>query len=114
MDIKPTKFYNENIKWMGEKDMQHLEWKPNRSSSVALYKQIEKYIKDKIINGEWTVGTKIPSQRVLAETFVVNRSTVVTALDELTALGLIEGKTGGGTKVINNTWNLLVSNYPPD
>ncbi len=94
--------------------MQHLEWKPNRSSSVALYKQIEKYIKDKIINGEWTVGTKIPSQRVLAETFVVNRSTVVTALDELTALGLIEGKTGGGTKVINNTWNLLVSNYPPD
>jgi len=114
MDIKPTKFYNENIKWMGEKDMQHLEWKPNRSSSVALYKQIEKYIKDKIINGEWTVGTKIPSQRVLAETFGVNRSTVVTALDELTALGLIEGKTGGGTKVINNTWNLLVSNHPPD
>lgn len=94
--------------------MQNLGWKPNRSSPEPLHKQIEKYIKEKILHGEWTVGTKIPSQRALAEAFKVNRSTIVTALDELVVQGLIEGKNGGGTKVINNTWNLLVSNHPPD
>lgn len=44
----------------------------------------------------------------------VNRSTVVTALDELKASGLIETKVGSGTVVANNTWNVLVSNHPPD
>ncbi len=29
-------------------------------------------------------------------------------------MGLIEGKSGGGTKVINTTWNLLASTPPPD
>ncbi|MED4727403.1 PLP-dependent aminotransferase family protein [Aneurinibacillus migulanus] len=94
--------------------MADLQWKPNSSPSIPLHKQIEEYIKEKILNGEWTVGTKIPSQRALAAAFGVNRSTVVTALDELTALGFIEGKSGGGTRVINNTWSLLTSTPPPD
>lgn len=50
------------------------------------------FIKEKIANGEWPIGTKIPSQRKLADMFGVNRSTVIIALEELMADGTIEGK----------------------
>jgi GntR family transcriptional regulator of abcA and norABC len=85
---------------------------PNKQSPK--YQQIVDYIKDKIANGEWPIGSKIPSQRKLAKVFEVNRSTVITALEELMAEGLIEGEMGKGTIVINNTWTLLATNPPPD
>lgn len=78
------------------------------------YKQIIAYIKEKISLGEWPIGSVIPSQRDLAARFGVNRSTVITALEELMADGLLEGKMGMGTVVINNTWTLLATNPPPD
>ncbi len=89
-------------------------WKPNKSSPVPLHKQITDFIKGKISNGEWTIGYRLPPQRTFAKELGVNRSTVVTAYDELIAEGLIEGKSGSGTRVINNTWNLLATNAPPD
>ena len=64
------------------------------SLATPLYKQIETYIKERIVNGECTVGTKLPSQRDLAHTFGVNRSTIVMAFDELVAKGYIEGMAG--------------------
>lgn len=78
------------------------------------YQQIIDFIKEKISNGEWPIGSKIPSQRVLAKRFEVNRSTIITALEELMADGLIEAKIGLGTYVANNTWTLLATNPPPD
>lgn len=72
--------------------MERFDWQPNVLSPIPLYKQIEDYIKEKIANGEWTIGMKLPSQRTLADAFKVNRSTIVTALDELAAQGLVEGK----------------------
>ena len=89
-------------------------WMPNKSSPVPLHKQITDFLKEKIVNGEWTIGYKLPPQRTLAKVFEVNRSTIVTAFDELTAEGLIEGKSGSGTRVVNNTWNLLATTPPPD
>ncbi|WP_079509309.1 MocR-like pyridoxine biosynthesis transcription factor PdxR [Mesobacillus jeotgali] len=71
------------------------------------YKMISDYIKEQITNGTWPVGSRLPSQRELARQFEVNRSTIITALDELAADGLIEGKLGMGTVVINNTWTLM-------
>lgn len=94
--------------------MKDLGWEPNRLSPVPLHRQIEEYLKGKILNGEWTIGTKIPSQRQLTESLHVNRSTIVTAIEELTAKGLLEGKTGGGTRVINNTWSLIAASTPLD
>jgi GntR family transcriptional regulator, regulator for abcA and norABC len=91
-----------------------IDWKPNKSSSVPLHKQIANFIKEKISNGEWTLGYKLPPQRILAKALGVNRSTVVTAYEELVAEGLIEGKSGSGTRVVNNTWNLLATVSPPD
>ncbi|MCM3368843.1 PLP-dependent aminotransferase family protein [Bacillus safensis] len=78
------------------------------------YIQIIQFIKDKIGNGEWPIGSKIPSQRTLAKHFEVNRSTVITALEELMADGLIEGRMGKGTVVTNNTWTLLAKNSAPN
>ncbi|MFZ5652658.1 MAG: PLP-dependent aminotransferase family protein [Bacillota bacterium] len=94
--------------------MPEIDWKPVKRTSVPLYRQIKDYIKDRIESGEWAVGVKIPTQRDLAKAFGVNRSTVAFALDELIAEGLIEGKSGSGTRVINNTWSLLASTPPPD
>jgi GntR family transcriptional regulator, regulator for abcA and norABC len=97
-----------------ESFMIELDWKPDKSSPTPLYIQIKEYIKEKIETGEWAVGTKIPPQRKLAEALGVNRSTIVAALEELIAEGLLEGKSGSGTKVINNTWSLMTSTPPPD
>ncbi len=94
--------------------MSEIEWKPQKASSIPLHQQISDYMKKKIMNGEWTIGTNIPPQRSLAKLFQVNRSTIVIALEELAADGLIESKVGSGTKVINNTWSLLASTPPPD
>lgn len=91
-----------------------MDWRPDRGLKVPLYLQIKQHIQMKIENGEWTVGTKIPTQRQLAHMFHVNRSTIILALEELIADGLIEGKTGKGTKVINNSWSLMGSQEPPD
>jgi GntR family transcriptional regulator, regulator for abcA and norABC len=91
-----------------------INWKPDKTAATPLYLQIKDYIQTKIENGEWTVGTKIPSQRKLAEIFQVNRSTIVLAFDELMADGFLEGKSGKGTMVKNNVWSLLSSTSPTD
>ncbi|QZY55182.1 PLP-dependent aminotransferase family protein [Crassaminicella profunda] len=91
-----------------------IDWKPNKTSSIPLYKQIIDYIKRKIANGDWIIGSKLPTQRELAKAFRVNRSTIVEALDELKAEGLIEGKSTKGTIIVNNTWSLLASISPPN
>lgn len=90
------------------------QWQPSRGSDIPLHWQIEQYMKDKILHGEWAVGTKIPSQRTLASMFQVNRSTVTIAIDELTSQGLLEGRSGGGTKVVNSTWSVLAAEPPLD
>ncbi|WP_034299082.1 PLP-dependent aminotransferase family protein [Bacillus sp. 37MA] len=68
------------------------------------------WIKEQIKLGKWgSAGAKIPSQRVLADQFSVNRSTVVTALELLKKDGIIEGVMGKGTIIANDTWSLLAS-----
>lgn len=82
-----------------------IDWKPDKRKPVK--KQIVEYMKERINHGHWPIGSKLPSQRALAELFDVNRSTVVTALDILKSDGLIEGKGRGGMIVIASTVPLL-------
>ena len=89
-----------------------INWKPDKIDKVPIYKQIINYINDKIAKGDWIVGAKLPSQRKMAQSFGVNRSTIVTAMEELLSYGVIESDFGGGTKVASNTWSLIMSSTP--
>ncbi|MFD2370462.1 PLP-dependent aminotransferase family protein [Brevibacillus sp. GCM10020057] len=91
-----------------------IDWKPDKSADIPVYLQIVAYLKGKIASGDWPVHTALPTQRALAAAFGVNRSTVVTALEELKAEGLIEATVGSKTVVSNNTWSLLQHAPPPD
>ncbi|MCH4009751.1 aminotransferase-like domain-containing protein [Companilactobacillus sp.] len=85
-----------------------IDWKPDKSSQIPVYKQIVEYISQKIGQGEWPIGTRLPSQRAMAEQFEVNRSTITSAIEELTSYSIIAGKHGAGTQVISNTWSLML------
>lgn len=87
-----------------------IDWKPDKSVKLSLVNQIVQYIKTKIYKGDWLIGDVLPSQRKLAEQFEVNRSTIVSALSELTALGILDSTVGKGTFVANNSWSFLVAN----
>ncbi|MCK9910722.1 GntR family transcriptional regulator, partial [Microbacteriaceae bacterium K1510] len=95
-------------------EMFSIQWKPDRTSSDPLYRQIIHFVRQKIRGGEWPLGSRLPTERQLAAMLGVNRSTVVTAYSELAADGLIEGKSGGGTRVINNTWAVMAATALPD
>jgi len=97
----------------GEINIINIDWKPDKNINKPLYIQIVEYFKEKINGGEWQVGFMIPTQRELAKIFNVNRSTIVSAIDELKAEGILEGKGKGGTKIVNNVSPLL-SNTQPD
>lgn len=86
-----------------------IDWIPDRNSKKSMYKQIVGYFSSKISSGDWTIGSKLPSQRSMAETFKVNRSTIVNALDELQSYGIIQGITGKGTIIVSNTWSIMIS-----
>ncbi|MDT0003605.1 PLP-dependent aminotransferase family protein [Listeria cossartiae subsp. cayugensis] len=82
-------------------------WQLTRNSSLPIYLQIVDLIETKIMNGELLPEEKLPPERQLAELFGVNRSTVVRALDELTARAVIIRKQGSGTTVNAEKWGLF-------
>lgn len=94
--------------------MNKINWIPTKLSPIPLYKQIFDFIKNKISTGEWSIGSKLPTQMELSKIFNVNRSTIVEVFDELKAEGLIESKGSAGTIIVNNTWSILTSSPPPD
>ena len=81
-----------------------INWQPDSKSPLPLYRQIYSFIRDKILTGQWPAGTCLPPQRSFALTLQVNRSTLCTALDELSADGFIKSRRGSGSLVTNNAW----------
>ena len=57
------------------------------------------YITDKIIKGEWKIGTKIPTEEELTKILNVSRTTLRFALSELAQKKVIEKKFGVGNFV---------------
>ena len=90
-----------------------LDWKPDKQNKTPIYRQIVKYISDKIAAGDWVIGSRLPSQRAMAKAFEVNRSTIVSAMEELISYVILESDFGGGTRVASNTSSLRMS-QPPD
>ncbi|VDG18376.1 PLP-dependent aminotransferase family protein [Lactiplantibacillus mudanjiangensis] len=89
----------------------HINWQPDKTASTPIYQQITNYFQHAIASGDWPVGTKLPAQRKLAEQFGVNRSTLITALDELIAVGLITSTPGSGMTVSGNHWSSLLAEH---
>lgn len=70
-----------------------------RESSVPLYIQIKRLLKAQIENGDYPVGSQLPSERELAQRFNVSRMTARQALQALAQEGLTQSRVGTGTFV---------------
>lgn len=64
-----------------------------------IYLQLREVIRNKIEEGQYPLGTAIPSENTLAETYGVNRLTVRYAMDELVKEGLLKRVQGKGVYV---------------
>src|SRR5919109_2030737 len=71
----------------------------DRSSGLPLYRQICQRLREAILSGELSEGTRLPTERALASELGVNRTTIMNAYNELASEGLVEGHVGRGTLV---------------
>jgi GntR family transcriptional regulator len=78
------------------------------SSLLPIYYQIKQSIKNWIVNREFELGEKIPSENELADKFSVSRLTVRQAISQLTQEGFLISKRGEGTFVTRDG-NLIKS-----
>ncbi len=77
-----------------------IEAKPmQRITNQKISDQVYEQLLEQIINRTWAVGTKLPSENELRQLLGVSRVSVRTALNRLTALGLVEARQGEGTFV---------------
>jgi DNA-binding transcriptional MocR family regulator len=68
-------------------------------AEAPLYRQLADALAGAIADGTLAEGERLPSERDLALTLAVSRTTVVTAYRELEARGLVRGHVGRGTFV---------------
>ncbi|GKV56343.1 transcriptional regulator [Sporosarcina sp. NCCP-2222] len=84
----------------------------DRSIKKPMYRQLVEQIENGIISGDLSQDQPLPSERELAKKLQINRSTVVTAYDELEAIGLIVRKKGSGTYINTDIWGLTHKRVP--
>lgn len=85
-----------------------MNWQPTKQAAKSLHTQIINWMTARIECGDFHAGMQLPTQRVLAEQFGVNRSTITAAFDELKARGLLETRVGRGTFVAESAWHALL------
>ncbi len=73
----------------------------NKSSYIPLYKQLVDQFVSQIRSGELVTGTRMPSEREIAEGYQVSRTTARQAIDELVNQSLVYREQGKGTFVAN-------------
>lgn len=69
------------------------------SRALPAYLQIEDDLAERIERGDFGVGARLPTERMLAATLGVSRMTVRAALDRLARRGMIVRRQGSGTVV---------------
>lgn len=72
----------------------------NSASPLPLYHQLAELLHGRIRAGEYPLGTRIPSEPVLARTFGIGRPTVRQATDLLVRRRCVERRRGSGTFVV--------------
>ena len=80
-----------------------MEFKNNK----GIFLQIADNISEKVIEGKYTLGEKIPSVRDLATEIGVNPNTVMRTYGELQSRGIIENKRGVGYYVSSEAVNII-------
>jgi GntR family transcriptional regulator len=73
------------------------------SHKLPIYIKIKNDLINDILNGKYAVGSKLPSERFLAEEYNVSRVTARKSLDELISRNFAEIHTGKGTFVKRNS-----------
>ncbi|HTJ94738.1 MAG TPA: GntR family transcriptional regulator, partial [Pararobbsia sp.] len=63
---------------------------------MPLYDQVKRYITDRMERGEWSSGTRLPTEQELVSELGVSRMTVHRALRELSTQGLLRRVQGVG------------------
>jgi GntR family transcriptional repressor for pyruvate dehydrogenase complex len=76
---------------------------------LRVHEQIVERVKDLIVKGDLNPGDRLPSERVLAETFKVSRNSVRDALLTLQLMGLVECRHGDGVYITSVTPESLVA-----
>ena len=71
-----------------------------KNLAVPLYHQIFLLLRDEIISGQRPLGSLVPTEQDLSQTYGVSRITTRRALDELAQNRLVERKRRVGTRVI--------------
>jgi DNA-binding transcriptional MocR family regulator len=89
-----------------------MDWKPDRTDKKPIYKQIAEYIEQGISSGQFPSDSVLPSERKLAKELNVNRSTIVSAYEELQSLGIVDRKKGSGTRVSTDIWGISHKRIP--
>lgn len=89
--------------------------KDSKVKGVALYFQVENYIRDKITSNEWPKGYKLPSEPELAKQLNVSRSTIRQAIADLAENNMLTRKQGKGTYVTDTIYaGDMLAKYLPD
>ncbi|MFT5504770.1 MAG: GntR family histidine utilization transcriptional repressor [Gammaproteobacteria bacterium] len=71
----------------------------SKESAEPIYRQIKTIIEQKINQGEWVAGQKLPSENELVNLLQVSRMTINRSLRELTQAGIIKRVHGLGSYV---------------
>jgi GntR family transcriptional regulator len=71
----------------------------DRTSLIPLYEQIKHIIRSQILSGEYSYGSRLPTEEEYCQQFGVSAITVKRALNELVTAGLISRRQGSGTIV---------------
>lgn len=69
------------------------------ASAVPMHRQLCDRLREAILRGQLTAGTRLPGTRTLAAELGISRNTVLNAFEQLLAEGYVEGKEGAGTYV---------------
>ncbi len=83
----------------------------NKYSNIPLYSQLKDLIVGKIEQGEYSEGSRIPSEEEFCESYKISRPTVRQAINELSNNGYIYKEKGKGTFVAKRKSLIDIKSY---
>jgi len=85
--------------------------KIDKHSNIPMYSQLKDIIVGRIDSGEYSTGSKIPSENELCDEFSLSRPTVRQAVSDLVSEGKLQIYKGKGTFVTVSDLNVEIKNF---